>query len=141
MQVYEEHLPDSFAAMLDMGSADAGPVVYFYCLSNPEASPADASYNAFAAAHHVVLDSSVPFSVVEVSLTAEPAQCEAASAHMCAPVATEPKTLEPLQSFTTRDTNTTNGTSSTRMTMHADVGSPDSWQEDDTFDIVSMSHT
>jgi hypothetical protein len=67
MQVYEDHLPDSFAAMLDMGRRESGPVIYFYCLSNPAAATlSDSGYNAFAAAHHVVLDTSIPFSVVEI---------------------------------------------------------------------------
>lgn len=68
VQVYEGHLPDAFAAMLDMSQGDAGPVVYFYCLSSPRAAPSDHGYNAFAAAHHVVLDTSIPFEVTEVSL-------------------------------------------------------------------------
>jgi len=75
-RVYEAHLPDAFAAMLDMGPHSSGPVVYFYCLADPRATKLDAGYNAFVAAQHVVLDTSVPYSVVQVSLgsSAEPTQ-------------------------------------------------------------------
>ena len=110
VQVYEEHLPDAFAAMLDMSQSDAGPMVYFYCLSNPRATPSDIGYNAFAAAHHVVLDTSVPFGVVEVSLSGGCTPSEAQPA----PADEAPKAQ---QSVFTKDTGTSNATASTRMHM------------------------
>jgi hypothetical protein len=92
--VYEAHLPDSFAAMLDLredssrtvaaGSGasssgrssfsddDAGPVVFFYCLADAAAGRGDAAFNALIPAQHVVLDTSVAFTVVRV-LFNEPA--------------------------------------------------------------------
>ena len=66
MQVYEKHLPDAFAALLDLSPGAQEPVVYFYCLVKPAHS--NSSSDAFVAAHHVVLDSSVPYTVIEVSL-------------------------------------------------------------------------
>lgn len=66
MQVYEKHLPDAFAALLDLSPGAQEPVVYFYCLVKAEYS--NSSSDAFVAAHHVVLDSSVPYTMIEVSL-------------------------------------------------------------------------
>jgi hypothetical protein len=117
--------------MLDMTQSESGPVVYFYCLSNPTASPSDASYNAFAAAHHVVLDSSIPFAVVEVSLSAEEPGDDAHRAH---PGGSAPAKAP--QSYASKDTHTTNGTASTRATLNSDFVSPASQPEDD---FMSMS--
>ena len=127
VQVYEEHLPDSFAAMLDMAQGESGPIVYFYCLSNPKASPQDPSYNAFAAAHHVVLDTSVPFAVVEVSL-----QRSCAPERQCT-VSPSPKP----QSYATKDTGTTNGSTSTRLAA-GDYVSPSDSPEDEMMSLSNM---
>ena len=111
VQVYEDHLPDSFAAMLDMAHGDAGPVVYFYCLCSPSAAQAEAGYSAFAAAHHVVLDTSVPFSVIEVSLSSAAAPAAAPLAAAGAPPpASGPQKL----SIVSKDTNSTMGTGSSQ---------------------------
>jgi hypothetical protein len=64
VQVYEKHLPDAFAALLDLTSNVDEPVVYFYCLVRASHFCGD----AFVAAQHVVLDSSVPYNIIEVSL-------------------------------------------------------------------------
>lgn len=112
MQVYEEHLADSFAAMLDMAHPDKGPIVYFYCLANPSAAATDASYNAFAAAHHVVLDTSVPFVIVEVSLE------QGASAGGGAAGALDGGRIEAKKSLPgSNDTNTTGGEAQTHATF------------------------
>ena len=92
MQVYERHLPDAFAALLDLpegGHAHMGvePMVYFYCLAH-SGHPGfhGATGDAFVAAQHVVLDSSIPFDVVKVSLPSSHGDCgdcgEAAPPHM-----------------------------------------------------------
>lgn len=64
--MYEKHLPDAFAALLDLSPGAAEPVVYFYCLV--KAAHSNSNSDAFVAAHHVVLDSSVPYTIIEVSL-------------------------------------------------------------------------
>lgn len=66
MQVYEKHLPDAFAALLDLSPGAQEPTVYFYCLV--KAAHSNSTGDAFVAAHHVVLDSSVPYHIIEVSL-------------------------------------------------------------------------
>jgi hypothetical protein len=120
VQVYEDHLPDAFAAMLDMSQRVAGPMVYFYCLSNPKAAPNDIGYNAFAAAHHVVLDTSVPFQVVEVSLSGSPPPDTQRGLSGKAP-----------ESWATKETGASNGTASTRMHMRP-CGSMHALPEDDS---------
>lgn len=133
VQVYEGHLPDAFAAMLDMSQGDAGPVVYFYCLSNPKAAPNDHGYNAFAAAHHVVLDTSIPFEVTEVSLGGSvtdgtTAKCgegsvsggRPGSGGSCSGESKAHGGTHKPRSEGTGDTFTTNGTADTQQTMQID---------------------
>lgn len=73
-QVYERHLPDAFAALLDLPEGNQAhkgdePIVYFYCLAHSgHAGFQGPSGDAFIAAQHVILDSSIPFEVVKVSL-------------------------------------------------------------------------
>jgi hypothetical protein len=117
LQVYEEHLSDSFAAMLVVEPANNGPVVYFYCLANPSAAATDTTFNAFAAAHHVVLDTSVPFIVVEVSLCqdSKTSSCHGPEEGVLNVPATSGKPIkESKKSLTgSHDTDTTNGEAET----------------------------
>eukprot|EP00892_Ulva_mutabilis_P002242 jgi/Ulvmu1/12018/UM083_0031.1 len=88
-RVYERHLPDAFAALLDLPEGNqaqmgAEPMVYFYCLAH-SGHPGfhGASGDAFVAAQHVVLDSSIPFDVVKVSLPSSHGDCgEGALPHL-----------------------------------------------------------
>ena len=125
--MYEDHLPDSFAAMLDMAHGDSGPVVYFYCLSSPAAAQAEAGYSAFAAAHHVVLDTSVPFGIVEVSLSSGvAAAATAAGASNGVHAQGPPQGVQKL-SMTSKDTGSTMGTGSAqaaRTRLDSMCGSP-----------------
>lgn len=94
-RVYESHVPDSFAAMLDMSDAEgtaAGPRVFFYCLANRGAPRGDPHFNAFCAAYHIILDSTVPSNVVKFpTQVCEPAPRLTAS--MLPPSSTRSTTL------------------------------------------------
>lgn len=91
VQVYERHLPDAFAALLDLpeGShTQTGdePIVYFYCLAHSgHAGFQGATGDAFVAAQHVILDSSIPFDVVKVSLPGSRGDCAEAAAQSSQP--------------------------------------------------------
>lgn len=91
MQVYERHLPDAFAALLDLpdgNQAQMGdePIVYFYCLAHSgHAGFQGQTGDAFVAAQHVILDSSIPFDVVKVSLPGSRGDCAEAAAQSVQP--------------------------------------------------------
>jgi hypothetical protein len=121
VQVYEEHLSDSFAAMLDMSHPGNGPIIYFYCLANPTAAATDAAFNAFAAAHHVVLDTSVPFVIVKVSLEqgSSIADCQGTENEVMQQAATADKPGKESKTSLAgiHDTDTTNGEAQTHETL------------------------
>jgi hypothetical protein len=69
LQVYEKHLKDAFGALLDVYSGCGQPMVYFYSLadSSDDVSSSKSS-DVFVPARHVIMDTSVPFSIDIVSL-------------------------------------------------------------------------
>jgi hypothetical protein len=70
LQVYQQSFSDAFAALLDLSSGQTHPTVYLYCLE--EAMSAGGQLNDVPIpAHHVKMDSSVPWDIIRVdALTA-----------------------------------------------------------------------
>jgi hypothetical protein len=65
MQVYQQSFSDAFAALLDLFPGKTHSMVYLYCLE--EAVNADGQLaDILMPAHHVKMDSSVPWDIVRV---------------------------------------------------------------------------
>jgi hypothetical protein len=73
LQVYEKHLKDAFGALLDVYSGCGQPMVYFYSLADSSGDGSGStSCDVFVPARHVIMDTSVPFSIDIVSLANAP---------------------------------------------------------------------
>jgi hypothetical protein len=72
VQIYEKHLIDAFAALLDISPGNQEPMVYFYCLGRASHSGGSGRHSSsgvmLVPAHHVILDTSVPFSIKSFDL-------------------------------------------------------------------------
>lgn len=73
VQVYQAHVADAFAAMLDVSAESSkGPCLYFYCLQGSHANLG----HTFTPAHHMILDSTIPFTLIPCPSAAS--ECDAA---------------------------------------------------------------
>jgi hypothetical protein len=72
VQVYEKVLPDAFAALLDLCPDGEQPMVYFLCLAKTSEKVSSFGFSkssqTLMPAHHVILDTSVPWKVTRMSL-------------------------------------------------------------------------
>jgi hypothetical protein len=76
LQVYEKYSKDAFGALLDVYSEYEHPMVYFFCLAaRRDHDSGNTSSESLVPCRHVIIDTSVPFSIQEVDVGNSPESC------------------------------------------------------------------